>query len=91
VVDLPYEVPQSTPGLRDRPHRRTAHGPEIEVLVRIAEALSNEDVADALQLSVNTVKTHVKSIYRKLGVAGRSDAARRARELKLLPPFTRSG
>jgi LuxR family transcriptional regulator, maltose regulon positive regulatory protein len=62
---------------------------EIEVLGRLAEALSIEDIADALYLSVNTVKTHLKSIYRKLGASGRSAAARRARELKLLPEANR--
>jgi LuxR family transcriptional regulator, maltose regulon positive regulatory protein len=35
---------------------------------------------------VNTVKTHLKSIYRKLGTSGRSATARRARELRLVPP-----
>jgi LuxR family maltose regulon positive regulatory protein len=58
---------------------------ETEVLGRLAEALSTEDIADALYLSVNTVKTHLKSIYRKLGTSGRSATARLARELKILP------
>lgn len=58
---------------------------EVEVLGRLAQALSTEDIANALYLSVNTVKTHLKSIYRKLGTSGRSATARRARELKLLP------
>jgi LuxR family maltose regulon positive regulatory protein len=58
---------------------------EVDVLRRLAQALSTEDIASALYLSVNTVKTHLKSIYRKLGTSGRSATARRARELKLLP------
>jgi LuxR family maltose regulon positive regulatory protein len=58
---------------------------ETEVLGRLAEAMSTEDIANALYLSVNTVKTHLKSIYRKLGTSGRSAAAQRARELNLLP------
>jgi LuxR family transcriptional regulator, maltose regulon positive regulatory protein len=58
---------------------------ESEVLIHLARALSTEDIADSLYLSVNTVKTHLKSIYRKLGIGDRSSAARRARELKLLP------
>src|SRR5439155_26613451 len=37
---------------------------EVEVLSRLAQALSTEDIANALYLSVNTVKTHLKSIYR---------------------------
>jgi LuxR family maltose regulon positive regulatory protein len=55
------------------------------VLRRLAEALSTEDIANSLYLSVNTMKTHLKSIYRKLGTSGRSAAARRARELNLVP------
>jgi LuxR family maltose regulon positive regulatory protein len=58
---------------------------EVEVLDRLAEALSTEEIADALHLSVNTVKTHLKRIYRKLGISGRSAAVRRARDLRLLP------
>lgn len=57
---------------------------EVEVLRRLAQAMSTEDIATELYLSVNTVKTHLKSIYRKLGTSGRSATARRARELKLL-------
>ena len=59
---------------------------EIQVLDRLAQALSIEEIANALFLSANTVKTHLKSIYRKLGTSDRSAAARRARELRLLPP-----
>jgi LuxR family maltose regulon positive regulatory protein len=58
---------------------------ETQVLGCLAEALSTQDIAAALFLSVNTVKTHLKNIYRKLGTSGRSATARRARELNLLP------
>jgi LuxR family maltose regulon positive regulatory protein len=57
---------------------------ETEVLRCLTEALSTQDIAAALYLSVNTVKTHLKNIYRKLGTSGRSATARRARELNLL-------
>jgi LuxR family maltose regulon positive regulatory protein len=65
---------------------------ESEVLRRLASALSTDDIAGELYLSVNTVKTHLKSIYRKLGTSGRSATARRARELDLIdsrPPADR--
>lgn len=57
---------------------------ELTVLARLAQAMSNEDIAQDLFLSVNTVKTHVRGIYRKLGVSRRNEAVRRARELGLL-------
>jgi LuxR family maltose regulon positive regulatory protein len=57
---------------------------ETEVLGLIAADLSNQDIADALFISVNTVKTHVKRLYGKLYVNSRVQAIERARELGLL-------
>ena len=57
---------------------------ETTVLVRMAQAMSAEDIANDLFLSVNTVKTHQRSIYRKLAVSRRNDAVRRARDLGLV-------
>ncbi|WP_230396300.1 LuxR C-terminal-related transcriptional regulator [Streptomyces blattellae] len=59
-------------------------GRESDVLQRLAQMMSTEDIAADLYLSVNTVKTHLKSVYRKLGVNRRNDAVRRARALRLL-------
>ena len=57
---------------------------ERVVLRYLTSALSNVEIAAELYVSVNTVKTHIKSIYRKLDTTGRRDAVRRARELRLL-------
>ena len=57
---------------------------ETEVLRYLSTSMSNADIAAELFVSVNTVKTHVKSIYRKLGAGRRQSAVRRARELRLL-------
>ncbi|MGX1564125.1 LuxR C-terminal-related transcriptional regulator [Streptomyces sp. NPDC055506] len=57
---------------------------ERDVLRRVAEMMSTEEIAADLHVSVNTVKTHLKSIYRKLAVTRRGDAVRRARERRLL-------
>ncbi|MDQ0841104.1 LuxR C-terminal-related transcriptional regulator [Streptomyces sp. V1I6] len=57
---------------------------EQEVLGRLAQMMSTNEIADDLHLSVNTVKTHLKSVYRKLATTRRRDAVRRARELRLL-------
>jgi LuxR family maltose regulon positive regulatory protein len=46
--------------------------------------MSTEQIAADLFVSVNTVKTHTKSVYRKLAVNRRHDAVQRARELGLL-------
>ncbi|MFC3572687.1 LuxR C-terminal-related transcriptional regulator [Streptomyces yaanensis] len=57
---------------------------EQEVLERLAQMMSTEEIAADLYLSVNTVKTHLKSLYRKLAATRRGEAVRRARELHLL-------
>jgi LuxR family maltose regulon positive regulatory protein len=57
---------------------------EGEVLRFLPTMMSNADIASELFVSVNTVKTHVKSIYRKLDVTRRQDAVRRARQLHIL-------
>jgi LuxR family transcriptional regulator, maltose regulon positive regulatory protein len=57
---------------------------ELEVLQHLAQMLSTAEVAAAMFVSVNTVRTHIRSILRKLGVARRTEAVRRARELRLL-------
>ena len=49
---------------------------ESEVLVLIAEGLSNLDIAHSLAISPNSVKAHIRSGYRKLGVATRAQAVR---------------
>lgn len=59
-------------------------GRERDVLRRLAQMMSTEEIAADLYVSVNTVKTHLKSAYRKLGVNRRHDAVRRARERGLL-------
>jgi LuxR family maltose regulon positive regulatory protein len=57
---------------------------EQTILRYLQSILSNVEIASELSLSVNTVKTHVRNIYRKLDATRRGDAVRRARELHLL-------
>ncbi|HEY8602238.1 MAG TPA: LuxR C-terminal-related transcriptional regulator, partial [Thermomicrobiales bacterium] len=54
---------------------------EVEVLRLLADGASNATIADALFISPNTVKTHVARLLAKLGVASRTAAAARARDL----------
>jgi LuxR family transcriptional regulator, maltose regulon positive regulatory protein len=57
---------------------------EQVVLRYLPSMLSAGEIAAELFVSVNTVKTHIKSIYRKLDANRRWDAVRRARQLDLL-------
>jgi LuxR family maltose regulon positive regulatory protein len=57
---------------------------EQSVLRYLPTTLSHHDIATELFISVNTLKTHVKSIYRKLGVGSRADAVLEARRLGLI-------
>ncbi|WP_055630988.1 LuxR C-terminal-related transcriptional regulator [Streptomyces hirsutus] len=59
-------------------------GRERDVLRRLARMMTTEEIAADLYVSVNTVKTHLRNIYRKLDVNRRADAVRRARALRLL-------
>ena len=58
---------------------------ELEVLGHLSTHLSYPEIGDVLYVSTNTVKTHVKAIFRKLAVSRRADAVNRAREFGLLP------
>ena len=77
---------------RGRPARRSTPGALAEPLSEREQAIlgylpsmmSNHEIAGALMISVNTVKTHLKAIYRKLDAPGRREAVQRARELALI-------
>ncbi|MEU7934366.1 LuxR C-terminal-related transcriptional regulator [Micromonospora echinofusca] len=57
---------------------------ELTILRYLQSILSNVEIAAELSLSVNTVKTHVRNIYRKLDATRRREAVRRARDLHLI-------
>jgi LuxR family maltose regulon positive regulatory protein len=57
---------------------------ELEVLLLLATDLTAREIAAQLYLSANTVRSHTRALYRKLGVHTRSDAVARATELGLL-------
>lgn len=59
---------------------------ELTVLRYLASRLTSSEIARELYLSVNTVRSHVKAIYRKLGVNSRADAVRAAHGRALTPP-----
>jgi LuxR family maltose regulon positive regulatory protein len=57
---------------------------ELEVLHLLVEGQTNQEIAHKLCVSVNTVKTHLKNIYGKLGVNNRREAIAKARKLDLV-------
>jgi ATP/maltotriose-dependent transcriptional regulator MalT len=57
---------------------------ELRVLRFLADGASRPTIAQHLFISDNTVKFHIRNVYRKLGVASRADAVAKARQLRLL-------
>jgi LuxR family maltose regulon positive regulatory protein len=85
----PAGLPVAPPAARPVP----ARGPvlvdpltdrELTVLRRLPSSLSVAEIARELYVSLNTVKTQIQSVYRKLGVNARHEAIERARRLGLL-------
>ncbi len=99
-VDLPAAIRQAFEGTvfrtigRDESEPQPADGPaltpkEQDVLGRMARGLSNAEIGRELWLSQQTVKFHLTNIYRKLGVANRTEAARVAMERGLVSRYER--
>jgi ATP/maltotriose-dependent transcriptional regulator MalT len=57
---------------------------EIDVLKHLATGKSIEDIGKALHISKNTMKTHLRNIYRKLEVSGRTEAVVKGQKLLLV-------
>lgn len=58
---------------------------EHEVLELMAQGLSNQEIADKLFVSLNTIKTHSSNLFLKLEVKRRTQAVQRGKELRLIP------
>lgn len=57
---------------------------ELNVLINLANGLTNVEIANKLYISVHTVKAHLESIYEKLGVTNRVQAAMKAVALNFI-------
>jgi two-component system, NarL family, response regulator LiaR len=68
--------PQPTPVPDTAQHSLSQR--ELEVLQHMARGLSNQEIADTMFVSLNTVKTHVSNIFSKLGVQRRTQAIQKA-------------
>jgi LuxR family transcriptional regulator, maltose regulon positive regulatory protein len=80
--------PAAPPGAPER-LREPLSSSEIRVLRYLPTKLSVPEIADQLYLSVNTVKTHMRHLYDKLGAHRRHEAVEQARALGLLAPAPR--
>lgn len=58
---------------------------EFAVLELLARGQTNKEIARSLEISPNTVKTHVAHLYDKLGASRRTEAVNKSRELRLIP------
>jgi DNA-binding CsgD family transcriptional regulator len=85
LVTAALEVRAAQPG--SAPSGRVLAEPLTSAEQRVLKLLPTStylQIADTLYISRNTVKTHLRSIYQKLGVASRSEALERAVDLRLL-------
>lgn len=80
LVERLRSTREGTLGLR--PVRSTLSSREWEVLDLLCGGAGTEDIADTLVLSTETVRSHVKSVLRKLGVSSRADAITMAERLR---------
>ncbi len=86
TADLLARADRPAPPLDQPVHRETLTHGETRVLRYLPTNLSAQEIADELYLSVNTVKTHQRHVYQKLGARSRTQAVERARALGLLAP-----
>jgi DNA-binding NarL/FixJ family response regulator len=88
-ADIDVE-PEDTQG--DWPGRAEGLSPrEAEVVALITQGLTNDDIARRTYLSINSVKTYIRSAYRKMGVTRRSQAVRWGLEHDMLPGAMHGG
>ena len=73
-----------TTGVMTRAHAHHRRRGELAVLRMLHSELSLREIGSELFLSLNTIKTHTRSIYLKLGASGRDEAVARGREQGLM-------
>ena len=75
IVILPGDRETSVDGAGDWPGRAAGLSPrEAEILALITQGLTNQEIADRVYLSINSVKTYIRTAYRKIGVVRRPQA-----------------
>jgi NarL family two-component system response regulator LiaR len=85
VVEKEVAAPVGTPGPETAVLARLGlSAREVEVLGLMAEGLSNQEIADRLFVSLNTIKTHCSRIFEKLDVRRRTQAIEKAKRLNII-------
>ena len=84
ILDVLHGASLTANNQSPSPHTEELSPSELRVLRYLPTNLSRPEIASELSVSVNTVNTHIRSIYAKLLVRDRSSAVRRGRELRLL-------
>lgn len=84
VPRLPVSPPWAQ-ALADRPGDEEITSREREILLQLSRGLTNEAIARELFVSVNTVKTHLKHVYAKLGASNRTEAVEIGRRYGVVP------
>lgn len=85
IVEKEVFIPQSNFSLDEKKlEQLNITKRELEVLQLINKGMSNQQIADALYVSENTIKKHISSLFLKLDVQRRTEAISKARELKLV-------
>jgi LuxR family transcriptional regulator, maltose regulon positive regulatory protein len=84
IVDLLRGEPAPSADREARSQPEELSPSELRVLRHLPTNLTRPEIARELYVSINTVNTHLRNIYSKLGARDRSSAVQRARELRLL-------
>jgi LuxR family transcriptional regulator, maltose regulon positive regulatory protein len=84
ILDLLRDTSAPSAGRERLSQRVELSRSELRVLRLLPTNLTRPEIAQELYVSVNTVNTHIRNIYSKLGARDRSAAVQRARELRLL-------
>jgi pimeloyl-ACP methyl ester carboxylesterase/DNA-binding CsgD family transcriptional regulator len=84
ISELPAAQPPPAGEQGEAPSPTVLSGRELEVLKLIAAGSSNQEVADSLVLSINTVERHITHIYSKIGARNKAQATAYAHRLRLV-------
>ncbi len=84
IVDLLQDTSAASTDQESASHSEQLSPSELRVLGYLPTNLTRSEIAQALHVSINTVNTHIRNVYTKLGAGDRSAAVQRARQLRLL-------